>query len=38
VFMIYVGGFDQYMRRCEEQVAAGYEGFAFDGGHHGVRL
>jgi cation diffusion facilitator CzcD-associated flavoprotein CzcO len=38
VFMIYVGGFDQYMRRCEEQVAAGYEGFAFDGGPHAVRL
>ena len=38
VFMIYVGGFDQYMRRCEEQAAAGYEGFAFDEGRHDARL
>jgi hypothetical protein len=36
--MIYVGGFDQYMRRCEEQAAAGYEGFAFDEGRHDARL
>jgi hypothetical protein len=43
VFMIYVGGFDRYMRRCEEQAGAGYEGFAFDGAisqgaGHGTRL
>ncbi|WBB61261.1 NAD(P)/FAD-dependent oxidoreductase [Streptomyces sp. WMMC500] len=31
VFMIYVGGFDRYVRRCTEQVDAGYEGFVFDG-------
>jgi cation diffusion facilitator CzcD-associated flavoprotein CzcO len=27
-FMIYIGGFDQYTRRCTEQVQKGYEGFA----------
>jgi cation diffusion facilitator CzcD-associated flavoprotein CzcO len=27
VFMMYVGGFDQYVRRCTEQVEAGYVGF-----------
>ena len=26
-FMIYIGGFDQYKRRCAEQVQKGYEGF-----------
>jgi cation diffusion facilitator CzcD-associated flavoprotein CzcO len=26
-FMIYIGGFDQYKRRCGEQVSKGYEGF-----------
>jgi cation diffusion facilitator CzcD-associated flavoprotein CzcO len=26
-FMIYIGGFDQYQKRCEEQVSRGYEGF-----------
>jgi len=26
-FMIYVGGFDRYTQRCDEQVAKGYEGF-----------
>jgi hypothetical protein len=26
-FMIYIGGFDQYARRCAEQVDRGYEGF-----------
>jgi hypothetical protein len=25
--MIYIGGFDQYKRRCGEQVSKGYEGF-----------
>jgi cation diffusion facilitator CzcD-associated flavoprotein CzcO len=27
-FMIYIGGFDQYLKRCAEQVAQGYTGFA----------
>ncbi|GAA3056918.1 NAD(P)/FAD-dependent oxidoreductase [Pseudonocardia yunnanensis] len=27
VFMMYVGGFDQYIRRCTEQVESGYAGF-----------
>jgi hypothetical protein len=27
VFMIFIGGFDTYMRRCNEQVEKGYEGF-----------
>ncbi|MFC0865074.1 flavin-containing monooxygenase [Sphaerimonospora cavernae] len=27
VFMVYVGGFDRYIQRCNEQVEAGYEGF-----------
>ncbi|GIH68080.1 flavin-containing monooxygenase [Sphaerimonospora thailandensis] len=27
VFMVYVGGFDRYVQRCNEQVEAGYEGF-----------
>jgi cyclohexanone monooxygenase len=31
IFMIYIGGFDRYTQRCTEQVAAGYEGFVFDG-------
>ncbi|MFE4667508.1 flavin-containing monooxygenase [Streptomyces sp. NPDC056716] len=35
VFMVYVGGFDRYTRRCAEQVEAGYEGFVFDGAGHG---
>jgi len=26
-FMIYIGGFDRYSRRCTEQVRKGYEGF-----------
>ncbi|HEX3966273.1 MAG TPA: NAD(P)/FAD-dependent oxidoreductase [Trebonia sp.] len=26
-FMIYIGGFDQYSRRCAEQVRKSYEGF-----------
>ena len=26
-FMIYIGGFDQYARRCTQQVRDGYEGF-----------
>lgn len=26
-FLIYIGGFDQYIRRCAEQVSQGYEGF-----------
>ena len=26
-FMIYIGGFDQYTRRCAEQVGKSYEGF-----------
>jgi cation diffusion facilitator CzcD-associated flavoprotein CzcO len=26
-FLIYIGGFDQYVRRCTEQVDKGYEGF-----------
>jgi hypothetical protein len=26
--MIYIGGFDQYTRRCTEQVRKGFEGFA----------
>jgi hypothetical protein len=25
--MIYIGGFDQYQKRCDEQVSKGYEGF-----------
>ena len=29
VFMPYYGGFPNYCRKCEEVVAAGYEGFAF---------
>jgi cation diffusion facilitator CzcD-associated flavoprotein CzcO len=29
VFMVYVGGFDNYARRCNEVVDAGYEGFTF---------
>jgi cyclohexanone monooxygenase len=27
VFMPYIGGFPAYVRKCEEVVAAGYEGF-----------
>jgi cyclohexanone monooxygenase len=30
-FMIYIGGFDQYKRRCVEQVSNGYEGFVLTG-------
>ena len=26
-FMIYIGGFDQYSKRCDEQVSKDYEGF-----------
>jgi cyclohexanone monooxygenase len=26
-FMIYIGGFSQYTRRCAEQVSNGYDGF-----------
>jgi cation diffusion facilitator CzcD-associated flavoprotein CzcO len=26
-FMIYIGGFDQYQKRCDEQLSKGYEGF-----------
>jgi cation diffusion facilitator CzcD-associated flavoprotein CzcO len=26
-FMIYIGGFDQYQKRCDEQVSNGYDGF-----------
>jgi hypothetical protein len=29
VFMVYVGGFDNCTRRCNEVVDAGYEGFTF---------
>ena len=29
VFMVYIGGFDNYTRRCNEVVANGYEGFVF---------
>jgi len=29
VFVPYAGGFDAYVRRCEQIAAAGYEGFAF---------
>jgi cation diffusion facilitator CzcD-associated flavoprotein CzcO len=29
VFMVYVGGFDNYTRRCTEVVENDYEGFAF---------
>jgi cation diffusion facilitator CzcD-associated flavoprotein CzcO len=29
VFMVYIGGFDNYTRRCNEAVDNGYEGFAF---------
>ena len=29
VFMIYVGGFDRYIERCEAIVRAGYTGFRF---------
>ena len=29
VFMVYVGGFDNYARRCNEVVANDHEGFAF---------
>jgi cyclohexanone monooxygenase len=38
VMMMYVGGFNQYTQRCEEQASAGYEGFVFDGGRHALRL
>ncbi len=31
-FMIYIGGFDQYKRRCTEQVSKGYEGFVLTRG------
>jgi cation diffusion facilitator CzcD-associated flavoprotein CzcO len=27
VFMVYIGGFDRYRRRCEDAVADGYRGF-----------
>lgn len=27
--VVYVGGFDNYARRCDEVVSAGYEGFTF---------
>lgn len=30
VFMIYIGGFDRYTQRCNEQVDSGYAGFVFD--------
>jgi cyclohexanone monooxygenase len=29
VFMVYVGGFDNYTRRCTEVVDNGYQGFSF---------
>jgi acetyl-CoA carboxylase beta subunit len=29
VFMVYVGGFDNYTRRCGEVVASNYEGLTF---------
>ena len=29
VFMMYIGGFDRYIERCEEIVRAGYAGFRF---------
>lgn len=29
VFMVYVGGFGNYTRRCDEVVNAGYEGLTF---------
>lgn len=32
VFMVYVGGFDTYLRRCREQVERGFEGFVLRGG------
>jgi hypothetical protein len=35
-FMIYIGGFDQYTRRCTEQVQRGYEGFVLSGDEHGA--
>ena len=30
VFMVYVGGFDKYVRTCDEIADAGYPGFEFD--------
>ena len=30
IFMPYVGGLDNYRRKCEAVVAAGYEGFSFE--------
>jgi cation diffusion facilitator CzcD-associated flavoprotein CzcO len=30
VFMVYVGGFDEYREKCDAVAAAGYEGFAID--------
>ncbi len=32
VFMPYIGGFPDYVRKCEEVVAAGYAGFALGAG------
>jgi hypothetical protein len=29
VFMVYVGGFDVYTRRCDEAAERGYEGLVF---------
>jgi cation diffusion facilitator CzcD-associated flavoprotein CzcO len=34
-FMIYIGGFDQYQKRCDEQVGKGYEGFVLAKGRRG---
>jgi cyclohexanone monooxygenase len=31
VFMVYVGGFDKYVRTCDAIAEKGYEGFVFDG-------
>ena len=33
-FMIYIGGFDQYLKRCAEQVGHDYEGFVLTSGPH----
>jgi hypothetical protein len=30
--MIYIGGFDRYAHRCNEQVSKGYEGFVLTEG------
>lgn len=31
VFMVYVGGFERYVARCDSIAGAGYEGFRFEG-------